>query len=103
MHHLGTYIFLSFSPKLMDEDMSTMIDNHTVKQISPKAHLGATVLIDLPISVNDKAKISWRVQIESIGNGKHFPNYIYFVGITSNRCKDFSKSAHSGLTAHRIE
>eukprot|EP01084_Bolivina_argentea_P297455 512453_1 len=97
MHHLGVHIFTSFSPELMDPKMINICDNHTIKQIAEE-HLGASALIDLPIAIEDEMCISWKIQIEAIKNGHNFPNYIYFIGITTNRCNNFDKSAHSGLT-----
>ena len=57
---------------------------------------GGSALIDLAIDVNDdECKYEWKIRIDA--KLESLNNYHYFIGVASNRAKNFEYSAHAGL------
>ena len=106
MDHLGVSILFSFCSYLMNPSMMKLVDPRTVQQCTSKEHLDVTALVNLAIPMNAQIAVSWRVQMEAVDDGKQFPNYIYFIGVTTNRCEHIiscpTNAAHTISIMRRI-
>eukprot|EP01084_Bolivina_argentea_P133641 235867_1 len=81
-------MMFKFSEEFFDSTCMELINNHHIKVIRG---CGVTALIDYPMDVNDKSiKCNWNIRL----NGNRFPNYHYFIGITSNRFTQFNKTSN---------
>ena len=75
-----------FSEALLDTSIIDMVNEHTIRVKGANTR-GASAIIDFPMNAHDPTVYHrWSIVI----NGSTFPNFHYFIGITSNRFKDRS-------------
>ena len=90
-------IFFKFDEGLTDTESMQMVNDVMIRLIHPNPNYkyGGSALIDLAIPVHDRhCSLKWKIRIIA----KCFPNYHYFIGVSSNNCTNFVCSAHANLT-----
>ena len=93
LYRFAKHLLQPYSMKIIEGSNNTMVE---LIRGSNSSDLGGSALLNVAIPVIDnRCKYEWKIRINA--QKRSTGNYHYFIGVASNKCKNFEASAHEGL------